>query len=161
MNDKTISKTETDSQNSYLNSFKKLENKVEHMFQNMWHNPFSREKLPDFTTYSPFGKLPKIDVIDRDKEIFVKAELPGFDKEDLDISIANNQLVIKAKSCHEEKEEKGDYLKQEISKSEIYRSLLLPADVEEENVTTSFKNGVLKLTIPKQKKSQRNQIKLD
>jgi HSP20 family protein len=162
MSDKDISKTEDNGQNnSYLSSLKDLENKVEDMFQNMWHNPFSREKLPDFTSYSPFGKLPKIDVIDRDKEIFVKAELPGFDKEDLDISIANNQLVIKAKACHEDKEEKGDYLKQEISKSEIYRSLLLPADVEDENVKTSFNKGVLKLTIPKQKKSQRKQIKVE
>ena len=101
MNDKDISKTENNGQNSYLGSLKELESKVEHMFQNMWHNPLNREKLPDFTSYSPFGKLPKIDVIDRDKEIFVKAELPGFDKEDLDISIANNQLVIKAKACHE------------------------------------------------------------
>jgi len=105
--------------------------------------------------------MPKIDVIDRDKEILVKAELPGFDKDDLDISISNNQLVIKAKTCKEEKEEEGDYLKQEIRKSEVYRSVLLPAEVEDEKIKTSFKNGVLKLTIPKQEKSQRKQIKVE
>ncbi len=161
MGDKDIAKNKDNAQNSYLSSLKELENKVEHMFQNIWHNSFNRENLPDFSSYSAFGTLPKIDVIDRDKEIFVKAELPGFDKEDLDISISNNQLVIKAKSCHEDKEEKGDYLKQEISKSEIYRSVLLPADVEDENVKTSFKKGILKLTIPKQKESQRRQIKVE
>jgi HSP20 family molecular chaperone IbpA len=49
-------------------------------------------------------------------------------------------------------------VKQEISKNEIYRSVLLPAD---ENVKTSFKNGVLKLTIPKQKKSHRKRIEVE
>ncbi len=71
--------------------------------------------------------MPIIDVVDRDKEIFIKAEFPGFDKENLDISIANNQLVIKARTCNEEKDKEGDYLKQGIRKSKVYHSLLLSA----------------------------------
>ncbi len=160
MANKNISKSENDTGNTYLSSLRDLEHKVEHMFQSMWHKPLKQDSFQGLSAYSPFDKLPRIDVIDRDKEVYVEAELPGFDKEDLDISIANNTLVIKAQSSHEEKEEKGDYLKQEISRSEICRSLLLPADVEDENVKTSFKKGVLKLTIPKQKKSQRKKIEV-
>jgi HSP20 family protein len=160
MADKNISKTKNENQ-GYLAAFKDLENRVESMFHNMWSNPFHHEKFPDTFSFSSLKEMPKMDVVDRDKEIFVKAELPGFDKDDLDISIANNRLVIKAKTCKEEKEEKGDYLKQEISKSEVYRSVLLSAEVEDENIKTSFKNGVLELTIPKQKKSQRKQIKVE
>ena len=69
--------------------------------------------------------------------------------------------LIKAESCHEEKEEKEYYLKQGISKNEIYRSVLLPAEVDDSKVKTSFKNGVLKLTIPKQKKSHRRRIEVE
>ena len=160
MSDKNISKTEKET-HGYLSAFRDLENKVEGMFHNMWRNPFNNDKFPESFSFGSLNDMPKIDVVDRDKELFVKAELPGFNKDDLDISIANNQLVIKAKSCKEEKEEKGDYLKQEIRKSEIYRSILLPAEVEDENIKTSFKNGLLKLTIPKQEKSQRKQIKVE
>ena len=160
MTEKNISK-KNETKNSYLAAFKDLENRVEDMFHNMWKNPFHHEKLPDTFSFRTLSKIPNIDVIDRNKEIFIKAELPGFDKDDLDISISDSQLVIKAKSCTEEKEEEGDYLKQEIRKSEIYRSVLLPAEVEEDNIKTSYKNGVLKLTIPKQKKSQRKKIKVE
>lgn len=160
MKTKDISKTTTNEQHDYLSSFREFENKVESMFQRFWHNSFDGDKIPDLFSRASFSDMPKMDVIDRDKEILVKAELPGIDKKDLEVSITNNQLVIKAKTCHEEKQEKGDYLKQEISKSEIYRSVLLPADVDEENVKTSFKNGVLKLTIQKMEKSHRRQIEI-
>jgi len=158
---KDLSKTTNEAENSYLAAFRDIENRVENMFHNMWSNPFHHEKFPDTFSFSSLNKVPKIDVVDRDKEIFVKAELPGFDKDDLDISIANNRLVIKAKTCKEEKEEKGDYLKQEIRQSEIYRSVFLPDDVDDEKIKTSYKNGVLEMTIPKQEKSQRKQIKVE
>lgn len=161
MSDKKITKSTNETQGGYLAAFKDLENRVESMFHNMWKNPFHHEKFPDDLSFGSLSKMPMIDVIDRDKEIFVKAELAGFAKDDLDISIANNQLVIKAKTSKEEKEEKGDYLRREIRMSEIYRSILLPAEVEDEKIKTSFKNGILKLTIPKQEKSQRKQIKVE
>jgi HSP20 family protein len=160
MKNKAISKSLKKEEGAYLTSIKDLEQKVESMFQNLWHKHFHRENVPDLFSFGALGKMPKMDVIDREKEIYVKAELPGIDKKDLDISLTNNQLVIKARTCHEEKEEKGDYLKQEISKSEVYRSVLLPADIDADKVKTSFKNGVLELTIPKQEGSQRKRIEV-
>ena len=161
MKNKEISKSSRNEQHDFLTAIRDLEHKVENMFQGLWQNSFNREKAPDLFSYDSLTSMPKMDVVDRDKEILVKAELPGIDKKDLDISITNNQLVIKAKTYHEEKEEKGDYLKQEISKNEIYRSVLLPADVDDSKVKTSFKNGVLELTIPKQKESHRRRIEVE
>ena len=160
MKNKEISKRSKKDKNSYMTAVKDLEHKIENMIQDMWHNTFHRENAHENLPHGFFGNMPKLDIIDREKEVFVKAELPGIEKKDLDISIANNQLVIKAKTCHEEKEEKGDYLKREISKSEVYRSILLPADIDESNIKTSFKNGVLKLTIPKQDNPDRKTIEV-
>jgi HSP20 family protein len=161
MQKKDISKSSSNEQHDYVTALKGLEHKVEDMFQRLWKNPFNHENMPDLFSRSSLGDMPKLNVIDRGKEILVKAELPGIDKKDLDISIINNQLVIKAKTCHEEKEEKGDYLKQEISQNEIYRSVRMPADVDDDGkVKTSFKNGVLELTIPKQKTSHRRRIEV-
>ena len=160
MNKNEISKNSDDAHHGYLSAIKELENKLENMFHRLWKKSSNHDTVPDIFSNDYFVSMPNMDVIDRDKEILVKAELPGFDKKDLDISITNRQLTIKAKTCTENKEEKGDYLKQEISRNEIYRSVLLPADVDDSNVKTSFKNGVLELTIPKQKNSHRRRIEV-
>ena len=138
-----VSESSSNEQHDYVTAIQDLNQKVENMFQRLWRSPFHHEEIPDIFPYVSLRETPKMDIIDRDKEIVVKAELPGIDKKDLDISITNNQLVIRAKTCHEEKEEKGDYLKQEISKNEIYRSVLLPADVSDELVSVLVWSGVI------------------
>jgi HSP20 family protein len=151
MKNKEISKS---AKSDYLTVFKDLENRMENLFQEMWEKNFLGEKFPALKS------MPKMDVIDRKKDVVVKAELPGFRKSDLDVSITNNQLVIKAKTSQEKKEEKGDYYRKEISKNEVYRSTLLPGDVDDSKIKTSFKNGMLKLTIPKKKNSSRKTVKV-
>ncbi len=159
---KDISESSGDKQHDYVVALQDLEHKVKNMFKRFWENPFDHENTADYYSQCSLIEMPKTDVIDRDKEVLVKVELPGIDKEDLNISIANNRLVIKAKTRHEKKEETGDYIKQEISKNEIYRLLTLPADVDDDSkVKTSFKNGVLELAIPKQKVSHRRRIEVE
>ena len=159
---KNISKRSSKELHDYKIALQDLEHKVENMFQRLWKNPFNHESIPDLFLHGPSVDIPKMDVVDRDKETLIKVELPGIDKKDLDVSVTNNRLVIKATTCHEEKEETGDYLKQEISKNEIYRSISLPDDVDDDcKVKTSLKNGVLELTIPKHKKSHRRRIEVE
>ena len=107
------------------------------------------------------GKTPKVDVVERDKEIIINAELPGVDKKDLDISVTNNSVTIKGTTSHEDKEEKGDYYRCEISQGSYSRTLSLPAEVDEEKAKAKFKNGILKLTLPKLKKSKRHNVKVE
>ena len=110
----------------------------------------------------PFeGKIPKVDIIDRDKELVVKAELPGIDKKDLDISVTKNTVTIQGSTSHEEKKEKGDYYRCEISRGSYSRSLSLPADIDEGKVKAKFKDGVLELTLPKLEKAKRRTIKVE
>ena len=158
---KDLSKSSNNDQHNYLSAFNNLEHKIENMFKSMWHNPFHHEEKTELTFPATFNHMPKIDVLDRDKEIFVKAELPGFDKKDIEVSISNNRLLIKAHSHHEEKEEKGDYLKQEIKSSEIFRSIQLLGEVDDSKIKTSFKNGLLEMTIPKHESSHRRRIEIE
>ncbi len=161
MQAKNLSKSSNDDQNHYLTAFRNLEHKIENMFNHFWHNPFSHDK--DITDSFVFGieGTPKIDIIDRDKELVVKAELPGIDKKDLDISITNNNLLIKAKTFVEEKQEEDNYLRSETTSREYYRSLLLPANVNSDKVTSKFENGLLELTLPKQEDSFRKKINIE
>ena len=161
MTRKDVVKNQSSDQSTVLAAFKDLEHRFEDMFQRFWNASPAKESMPDLLSGDSLFGMPKMDVVDRDREVYVKAELPGFEKKDLDVSIANDQLVIKAKSSHEKKEEDGDYLRHEISRNEIYRSVPIPADVEDTSkIKTSFKNGVLELTIPKHKKAHRKRIEV-
>lgn len=104
---------------------------------------------------------PKVDVVDRDNEILVRAEIPGVKKEDLEVSMTDNTVTIKGSTSHEEKEEKGDYYRHEISKGSFTRTVALPGDVDSDKCKTSFKDGVLELTVPKVEKAKRRTIKVE
>ena len=154
---KEVSKS-TKNEPGYMTAMKDFETRMENMLHSFWDRSSRAKEISDFFGSSASSTMPKIDVIERDKEILVKAELPGIAKDDIDVSISDRRLVIKACSSKEEKEEKGDYLKKEISTSQVYRSVYLPAEVEQDKVKTSFKNGLLTLTIPKHKRSHPKMI---
>jgi HSP20 family protein len=104
--------------------------------------------------------MPKVDVIERDDEVIVKAELPGVDKKDLDVSVTENSVTIKGTTSHEEKEEKGDYYRCEISRDAYARTVALPSYVDADKAKANFKDGVLELKLPKVEKSKRRSIEI-
>ena len=144
-----------------LSPFEEMEKVFDNYFSRGWFHPFHME-MPSFTKMKAFeGKTPSVDVIDRDNDVIVKAELPGVDKKDLDISVTKNTVTIKGTTSHEEKEEKGDFYRCEISRGSYSRTLSLPADVDEDKTKAKFKDGILELTLPKLKKSKRHTVKVE
>lgn len=145
-----------------VNPFEEMERMFDNYLSHGWLRPFHME-WPTFPKMTgPFeGKTPSVDVINRDNEVIVKAELPGVDKKDIDISVTQNTVTIKGTTSHEEKEEKGDYYRSEMSRGSYSRTLSLPADVDEGKTKAKFKDGVLELTLPKLKKSKRHTIKIE
>ena len=109
----------------------------------------------------PEMKIPNVDVIDRESEVVIKAELPGVDKKDLDISVGEDSVTIKGETRHEEKEEQGDYYRCEISRGAFSRTVALPATVDGAQAKANFSDGMLELVIPKIEKSKRHSVKVD
>lgn len=145
-----------------LNPFEEIERMFENFSTKGWLRPFQWERpLLNEMTSAFENKMPKVNVIERDSEILVKAELPGVEKKDLDISMTKNTVTIKGKTQHKEEEEKGDYYRCEISSGSYMRTLALPADVDEEKAKAKFKDGVLELTLPKVEKAHRRSIKVE
>jgi HSP20 family protein len=145
-----------------MSPFEEMERLFEGYFPRGWFRPFHLDwpSLRDMP--SPFeGKTPHVDVIDRDNEIVVKAALPGVDKKDLDISVTSDSVTIKGATSHEEKEEKGDYYRCEMSRGSYSRKLALPSEVDEDKAKATFKNGVLELTLPKTKKAKRRSVEIE
>jgi HSP20 family protein len=108
----------------------------------------------------PERQSPSLDIVDGEKEIVVRAEVPGIDKKDLDVSIADRTLTIKGSSRTEEKEEKENYFRREIRSGAFSRSVLLPADVNAAKAQASFKGGVLELHLPKTRAAKVQQVPL-
>jgi HSP20 family protein len=125
-----------------------------------WPRPFHWERLPELSL--PFeGRIPKLDVIDRDDEVVVRAEVPGVAKENIEISVTGNLFTIKGQTKREEKEEKGDYYRCEVSQGSFSRTVTLPADVNESAAKAQLKDGMLEVTLPKAEKSKKRAIKID
>ncbi len=142
--------------------FEEMEKFFDDYFSSRWIQPFQigRSKFPRI--HAPFkGKSPSVDIIDRDKNIIVKAKLPGVEKKDIDISVSHNTVTIKATTSREERKEKGDYYHREISQGSYARSLLLPAEVDESKTKAKFTNGILELSLEKTKKPKRQAIAIN
>ncbi|MGW8248508.1 MAG: Hsp20/alpha crystallin family protein [Acidiferrobacterales bacterium] len=144
--------------------FSDVESWFQEMFPRMMR-PGSWE-WPEWPSFGhiprPFeGKTPRVDVIDRDGEVLVKAEMPGVSKENLEISTTGNTVTIKGTSRYEHKEEKGDYHRSEISHGVFARTVTLPAEVNSDEAEARFKDGLLELTLPKrpQKEGHKIQVK--
>jgi HSP20 family protein len=105
--------------------------------------------------------VPKLDVIDRDSEVVVKAELPGVKKEDVEISISGDVLTLKGETKREEKEEKGDFYRCEISQGSFWRTVTLPAEVNEAGAKAQLRDGMLEVTLPKAEKAKKRPIKVE
>lgn len=145
-----------------MNLFDEMEKMFENFSTKGWLRPFHWDVPAMAEITLPFETtMPSVDVIDRDNEILVKANLPGVDKKDIDITLTKNSLTIKGKTSHEEKEEKGDYYRCEISKGAYLRTLGLPADVDDKKAKAKFKDGVLELTLPKLEVAEKHSIKID
>ena len=113
---------------------------IEQIFDRM-----SREFGPEGVT----GGSVAVDVEDRDGEFVVTADVPGYSKEDIDVTIADRTLKIRAERESETEETDADYLRRERRRTSASRSVRLPAAVDEEGISATYKNGVLTITLPK------------
>lgn len=144
-----------------LSHFEEMDRMFEDFFSHGWMRPFRWEWPAVGEITKTFeSKSPKVDVVERDDEVVVVAELPGVDKKDLDVSVTENSVTIKGTTRHEEKEEKGDYYRCEITRGAYARSVSLPAYIDADKAKASFKDGVLELTLPKVEKSKRRSIEI-
>lgn len=104
-------------------------------------------------------RMPRVDVIDREKEVLVRAELPGMKKDELDISLSHDLLTIRGET-REEKEEQGEWFRSEIRRGSFTRTVRLPDEVAAEKATAHFDAGILEIIMPKTSEAKRHTIKL-
>lgn len=136
---------------SYLPTISSLQNEMNRMMDRI----FREGSLTETGMW-----LPPIDLSETNDKITVKAEIPGIDPKDIDISIQENTLFLKGEK-REEKEEKGkNYYRVERQYGSFSRSVVLPATVDTDKITAECKNGVLEITLQKKEEVKPKQISI-
>jgi HSP20 family protein len=126
-----------------------------------WLRPF-REMWPEWARLEEGVEVrtPRVDVINRDEEVLVKAELPGVKREDLTVELTGNLLTIRGEQHHEERKEEGDLVRTEIMRGAFSRTMTMPAGLDGEHVKAEFKDGMLEVHLPKLEKTERRRIEV-
>jgi HSP20 family protein len=141
--------------------FEEMDRMMEQAFSRGWMRPWERGWSQWHPLAAPEAQVPRVDVIDRDEDVVIRAELPGVKKEDLDISMTDDRVTIRATTSREEAEEKGDYYRKELSRGLFSRTVSLPGAVQGDKSKATFKDGVMELVLPKVKPTKRQRIKVD
>lgn len=92
--------------------------------------------------------MPTVDILEKDENLILRAELPGMDEKDIDLKLEGSVLTLKGERKLEKEEKKANYHRIESSYGTFTRSFTLPVTVDLEKITAEYKNGVLSVTIP-------------
>ena len=106
------------------------------------------------------GWAPAVDLVDRKDEIVLRADLPGLDEKDIEVTVQDGALTIRGERKEEREEKKEDFHYGERSYGAFTRTLMLPAGVERHGVKATFTKGVLEVHLPKAKEAKETKIEV-
>ncbi len=114
------------------------------------------------TTEEPLGTwAPAVDIYETEKEIVLKADLPGVNLSDVDIRLDNNVLSVRGERRFEKEVKEDNYHRVERAYGNFVRTFSLPNTVDPEKIEAAYDNGVLRVTMPKREEARPKQIKVN
>ena len=118
--------------------------RINHMFDNVFYPAREGDEA-----LSMWNLKPAVDVYDNDNNIVIKAELPGMDKKDIVVHVNGRFLTLKGERSSENEVKEDKYHRRERSYGKFERVFTLPAEVDPDKITADYKDGILKIDIPK------------
>jgi HSP20 family protein len=144
-----------------------LRRQVDRMFEDFGRGfglsrPFGRSlmDMPSWPSGEVWGKSPAVDLVEKDKEYEITAELPGIDASHIDVKLANGVLTIKGEKREEKEEKKKDYYLSERRFGSFQRSFQLPDGIVEDKIEANYEKGVLTIKLPKGADEQKPEKKI-
>lgn len=104
---------------------------------------------------------PSVDISEDEKNIYVDADLPGFEQKDIRVNAKGDLLTVSAERNEQTQEKKKGYLRTERFQGKFYRQMALPTYADVSKIKATYKNGVLKLTVPKKDQVQDKDIAIE
>lgn len=142
-----------------------LAREMDRLFDEFWRRPFGglmgmERLLPSLETRMPW---PTLDVYEDKGDVVVKSDIPGMTKEDIEVNLTGTTLTISGEKKKSEEVKEKDYYRSERSHGMFRRSVDLPAEVQTDKVTATFKDGVLEIRLPKSEEAKKKEraIRID
>ncbi|CAN7707228.1 Hsp20/alpha crystallin family protein [Phyllobacterium sp. LjRoot231] len=146
-------------------TFENLRHEIDRIFDDFspssWRFPFGRSIFGLEVPHPAAWQIaPATDMVEKDKEYEISAELPGMDEKDIEIKLSNHTLSIKGEKSEEREEREKDYYLSERHYGSFHRVFQLPEGVDADKIEASFSKGVLKLKLPKTAQAQKTNKKI-
>ena len=135
------------------NPFKELA-RIENELNKLFSEFIPAKETPEVVVWAP-----RVDVYEQDNNLIIEAEIPGAKKEDIEVKIKDNAVVIRGEVKKEEEQKEEQYYRKERFYGTFERVVPLPVEVKPEEAKAEFKDGVLKLIIPKA--TQEHEVKVE
>lgn len=104
---------------------------------------------------------PAVDIYDSKDSLLVRVDLPGLKKEDIDVAVHEDKLLLRGEKKAENEKKGKDFVRTERFYGSFYREIALPSAVDDAKVKAAYKDGVLELTLPKKEEAKPKQIQID
>jgi HSP20 family protein len=141
--------------------FAELQDAIERAWRGGWPLlPWAAPRRPARPAELAFPWAPTVDVYEQDGDLVVKAELPGVEKGDIDVSLDRGDLVIRGERKAEKEVKEDNYYRMERSYGAFYRRIPLGFEIQPEQVSARFADGVLEIRVPKPAEPRPQQVKL-
>jgi HSP20 family protein len=125
---------------------------IRRTFNPFLSNLFDDEFFPVLTNRT--SSMPAVNIKESDKDFVLELAVPGTDKKDLKIDINDDVVTISSESRSEKEEDNDGYKRKEFSYSTFCRSFYLPENVNRDKIQASYKDGILKVELPKQEEDK-------
>ncbi|WP_131781538.1 Hsp20/alpha crystallin family protein [Legionella gresilensis] len=139
-----------------INPFLGLHQAVDEAMKDFYH----LFESPDFERLENRNLFPAMDIVEASDHYTIEIEMPGMGEEDINVSINNNQLIIKGEKSTSKKHKDKNYLSREIKYGSYERVIDLPLAADAEKASATFKKGMLWIKIPKKAGSKNNARKI-
>jgi HSP20 family protein len=104
---------------------------------------------------------PSVDIFETDSAVVVKVEVPGMNPKDFDVRLENNVLMLKGERKFEKETKEENYHRVERSYGSFSRTFALPTGVKEDKITAEYRDGILKIVLPKKEEVKPKSIKIE
>jgi len=135
------------------NELRRLQREIDSVFQNMY--PSDKDREAPVT-----GWTPRVDLSETEDAYHIHLDLPGVQKEDVDINLQDGTLTIRGERKEEQRAEGSNSVRVERSFGQFFRSFALPQTIQQEGIQASFDNGVLSVEVPKAEETKPRRIEI-
>jgi HSP20 family protein len=133
-------------------------NTLQHRLNHLFADSFLQSGRSDDDELSLGTWQPVVDMYDEDDRIVIKAELPGMEKKDISVDVKDQVLTLSGERNYDHEVKEENYYRRERAYGKFQRAFRLPADVNSDKIKADFKDGLLKIEVPKPEKQKPKEI---